>query len=209
MNTTVWLGSAAIALSIPLLWWSFQSGDNINTGAVRRNLDSGRSTSYRSAVLDRPAAERLLDPVLRRSNRRHADSDQAFRVRLAELREPTVVRFETSLLVRNVFVLADHHPGARVDHLPEHALLVLDREARFGIVARRVKLLPSLGTTPILEGDSGPGQLAARNLEGKSGNDELGSLDFIVCGAGPAIPEGRIDVRITVFRLVDVGVGRK
>ncbi len=66
MNYSVWLGSAALATSIPLLWWSLQGDRNINPEAVKKNLRSGSSAGYRGAVLDRPAAERILDPILRR-----------------------------------------------------------------------------------------------------------------------------------------------
>jgi len=66
MNYSVWLGSAALATSIPLLWWSFQGDRNINTRAVKNNLRTTAPAGYRGAVLDRPAAERILDPVLRR-----------------------------------------------------------------------------------------------------------------------------------------------
>lgn len=66
MNYSVWLGSAALATSIPLLWWSFQGDRKVNTQAVKNNLRTTAPTGYRGAVLDRPAAERILDPLLRR-----------------------------------------------------------------------------------------------------------------------------------------------
>lgn len=69
MNTTVWLGSAALASSIPLLWWSFQGNSQKSAKAAKDNLVAGREVSYREAVLERPATERLLDPIFRRLSR--------------------------------------------------------------------------------------------------------------------------------------------
>ncbi len=66
MNYSVWLGSAALATSIPLLWWSFQGDRKINSDAVKKNLRTTTPAGYRGAVLERPAAERLLDPILHR-----------------------------------------------------------------------------------------------------------------------------------------------
>ena len=67
MNLTVWLGSAAIAAAFPILWWAFQNPQATSSRAVKANLDTTRrSSSYREAVLDRPATERLLDPILQR-----------------------------------------------------------------------------------------------------------------------------------------------
>lgn len=65
MNLTVWLGSAAIACSFPILWWAFQNPQQSSSRAARANLATQRRpNSYREAVLERPATERLLDPIL-------------------------------------------------------------------------------------------------------------------------------------------------
>ena len=65
MPLYIWFASAALAMAVPLLWWSVQGPAHASTKAVRSNLLAGRQTdSFRAAVLDRPSTERLLDPVL-------------------------------------------------------------------------------------------------------------------------------------------------
>ena len=57
---SVWLGAAAIAVALPVLWWSVSSARD-NPG-VRTRLATARSTDLRELNLARPASERVLRP---------------------------------------------------------------------------------------------------------------------------------------------------
>lgn len=64
MPFTVWLAACAVLSSIPILWWSVAANRPVSPKLVRQNLSAGRPTTIRAASLERPASERLLDPVL-------------------------------------------------------------------------------------------------------------------------------------------------
>ena len=65
MPISIWLAAAALASSLPIAWWSLQGPDRSQARRTRSNLASttGQS-SYRGAVLNRPASERVVDPLL-------------------------------------------------------------------------------------------------------------------------------------------------
>jgi tight adherence protein C len=65
----VWLAAVAVTASIPILWWSVAGNRVVSSRLVRENLQAGRPTTLRAAALERPASERLLDPLLRGSAR--------------------------------------------------------------------------------------------------------------------------------------------
>lgn len=65
MPIIVWLSALAVAASFPVLYWAFAGSDGISSDAVRRNLGAPRP-DLRTQQLDRPAAERLLLPLLDR-----------------------------------------------------------------------------------------------------------------------------------------------
>ena len=64
MPLYIWFASGALALSVPLLWWSIQGPTQQTSKGARENLVANRSASFRTAVLERPTSERLLDPIL-------------------------------------------------------------------------------------------------------------------------------------------------
>ena len=67
MPLYIWLACGALALSLPLLWWSMQGSSQTTSKVARENLVAGRdTTTYRAAVLERSSSERLLDPILRK-----------------------------------------------------------------------------------------------------------------------------------------------
>ncbi len=68
MPLTVWIASFAVALSLPVFWWSFQNDRQLSGRAVR-NLGDRRPPTVREVTLDRPAAERLVLPILRNAGR--------------------------------------------------------------------------------------------------------------------------------------------
>ncbi|NNF54959.1 MAG: type II secretion system F family protein [Acidimicrobiales bacterium] len=63
MPTTVWLASALVAAALPLLYWSFNQGNEVSARAVQ-NLGTRRNQNLRVAQLERPAIERLGLPVV-------------------------------------------------------------------------------------------------------------------------------------------------
>jgi tight adherence protein C len=63
MPIVVWLGSAAVAASIPLAWWALTGERQVAQRALQ-NL-SDQSLTMRDAVLDRSAAERFVLPLVR------------------------------------------------------------------------------------------------------------------------------------------------
>jgi tight adherence protein C len=65
----VWFAALAVTASIPILWWSVAGNREVSSRLVRENLRAGRPTTLRAAALERPASERLLDPLLRGSAR--------------------------------------------------------------------------------------------------------------------------------------------
>lgn len=67
MPLTVWLAAFAVLSAIPVLWWTVAGPRQVSAKLVRENLSAGRSVSLRAAVLEQPAGDRLLGPLLDRS----------------------------------------------------------------------------------------------------------------------------------------------
>lgn len=70
MPLIVWLGSAAVAASLPLAWWSLSTGRSLNH-RVTRNLGD-YSPTMREAVLERSALDRFVLPLARSAGSRLA-----------------------------------------------------------------------------------------------------------------------------------------
>lgn len=60
----VWIYSALISLSIPVLWWGLTGPKAVSSRAVR-NLGAQRSSDLRVLRLEQPPVERILLPVLK------------------------------------------------------------------------------------------------------------------------------------------------
>lgn len=69
MDPIVWIGSAAVAFSLPIAWWAIDSDRKMNS-RVSQNLADRQPTTLRAAVLERSPTERYLGPVFRDTGRR-------------------------------------------------------------------------------------------------------------------------------------------
>ncbi|MDP8971044.1 MAG: type II secretion system F family protein [Actinomycetota bacterium] len=65
MPIAVILAAAAVALSLPLLWWSVAGARANPSRAVAQNLGAGRVTDLRHAILTRSATDRAVRPTVR------------------------------------------------------------------------------------------------------------------------------------------------
>ena len=65
MPLTVYAAAAAIAVSIPVLWWSL-GADRASRKLVHTNLGSDRTalTDARELNLSRPSRERVIGPAM-------------------------------------------------------------------------------------------------------------------------------------------------
>ena len=68
MSIVVWIGSAAVASSIPVAWWAL-TGERDLAQRVTQNL-ADQQPSMRKALLERSAAERWVLPIARGVGRR-------------------------------------------------------------------------------------------------------------------------------------------
>ncbi len=64
MPLTVLLASTAVALSVPLLWWSIASTRTGDRASVAANLSGGGLLDLRQAALRRSATERAVRPTI-------------------------------------------------------------------------------------------------------------------------------------------------
>ena len=66
MSATVLLASAAVAASLPLLWWAIAGTRDVSRGSVAQNLTGGLAfTDLRRAALVRGAGERSVRPTVK------------------------------------------------------------------------------------------------------------------------------------------------
>ena len=137
----------------------------------------------------------------RAPQRRLTHSQQAVRGRVAEARQPSVVRLEARPLVVGVGVVAQHHPHGRVDDLRGHAVAILILEPRGRIPPTAVHLLEAdAGDADLLGGLAGGGDETHRYRSTHPFDREAVAYPFDEDHPWRTITERRVDE-------VDVGLG--